>query len=70
MIVVPVLITSCQVSEYPNAGPDMAHISTTKMARQKAVDEPADFVACAARWSKRRAIREPDFSEGPDFLPD
>ena len=50
MIVVPVLITSCQVSEKPNTGPVTAQTSTTATAVTKAQDRPAWVEAhCAAR---------------------
>lgn len=52
MMVVPVLITSCHVSEYPKAGPQAAHTNTAATAQPKAVGEPAHFVTCAAKWSK------------------
>lgn len=39
-IVVPVLITSCQVSEKSKIGPDMHHISTSEIAMQNAQGDP------------------------------
>src|SRR5690606_31193137 len=50
MIVVPVLITSCQVSLKPNIGPDTAHPSTTSTAMMKVAGRP---VARAAPFAKR-----------------
>ena len=41
MMVVPVLITSCQVSEKPKSGPVTAQTSTTATAAMKAQDRPA-----------------------------
>ena len=40
-IVVPVLMTSCQVSEKPKIGPVMPHTSTTATAPTKANGVPA-----------------------------
>lgn len=40
-MVVPVLITSCQVSENPNAGPVTAQIIMMNTATLKAMAEPA-----------------------------
>jgi hypothetical protein len=45
MIVVPVLITSCQVSEKWKSGPVINHTSTTASANMKAIEVPDAFVA-------------------------
>lgn len=58
-MVVPVLITSCQVSEYPKAGPETIHATTHRIANPNATGEPAHFVTRAAKWSKNRAIGFP-----------
>ena len=49
-MVVPVLITSCQVSEYLNTGPVTAQTNTTVNAVIKAAELP---VACVAQLEKR-----------------
>ena len=41
MIVVPVLMTSCQVSLNWNSGPVVAHTTTIRIAPRKTVAEPA-----------------------------
>lgn len=51
-MVVPVLITSCQVSEKSNIGPDRAHINTTAKAIRNDADEPVQAVTLVARFSK------------------
>jgi hypothetical protein len=43
-MVVPVLITSCQVSENPNIGPVTAQMITMVKAVIKAIGEPVAFV--------------------------
>jgi hypothetical protein len=49
IIVVPVLMTSCQVSEKLNAGPDAAQIMTTAQAAAKVEGRPHwRAVHCAA----------------------
>src|SRR6185503_2792756 len=48
-MVVPVLITSCQVSEKPNSGPVAAQTSTVAQAAKNAVGDPARVEACRAR---------------------
>src|SRR5438045_2435127 len=52
-MVVPVLITSCQVSEKPNSGPVPSHTSTTIAAKRKLSGEPT---ALAIPWAKRRNV--------------
>jgi hypothetical protein len=49
--VVPVLITSCHVSEKPNIGPVAAHTSTIKTARPNAQELPVHSVAWRANRS-------------------
>lgn len=49
-IVVPVLITSCQVSLKPKSGPVIAQTTIVPNARIKAAGRP---VACAAAFAKR-----------------
>ena len=49
-LVVPVLITSCQVSLKPKMGPVMAQVTTTITATRKAIGYP---VACAVALAKR-----------------
>src|SRR5215216_6728791 len=39
-MVVPVLMTSCQVSDQPNTGPVIAQTTTTAQASTKAVGDP------------------------------
>src|SRR5690242_15502051 len=50
MIVVPVLITSCHVSENPNAGPEAAHTKTTMQQIMKATACPAAWETVSAIW--------------------
>ncbi|MCY1462732.1 hypothetical protein D9M71_805380 [compost metagenome] len=50
-MVVPVLMTSCQVSENPNMGRVMAQAATTPSASTNAVGEPAWRVAPPAKRS-------------------
>ncbi len=45
-MVVPVLMTSCQVSEYPNIGPLTAHTTTIAQAITKALEVPSREEAC------------------------
>jgi len=52
MIVVPVLITNCQVSEYLKNGPETAQIITMETAVRKAKELPVNFVAQFANFSK------------------
>jgi hypothetical protein len=54
-IVVAVLITSCHVSEKPNSGPVISHVTMTTAARSSANGEPAAFVTRAA--SRRNESR-------------
>jgi len=49
---VPVLITSCQVSEYPNNGPVITHTTTTAQAAAKANGVPRRQEACRATSEK------------------
>jgi len=51
-MVVPVLITSCQVSEYPNNGPVITHPTTTAQAAAKANGVPRRQEACRATSEK------------------
>ncbi|MCY1308286.1 hypothetical protein D9M70_582800 [compost metagenome] len=48
-MVVPVFITSCQLSEYPETGPVRAHAATTPTARPNAIEDPAHAVTAAAK---------------------
>jgi hypothetical protein len=50
-IVVPVFITSCQVSEKRNNGPVNPQTIITDSARMKDIDVPVAFVA----WSEKRS---------------
>ncbi len=51
-MVVPVLMTNCQVSEKLKNGPDTAHTITIRKAVQKAVVLPVAFETCEANFSK------------------
>ncbi|MCY1558555.1 hypothetical protein D9M68_955020 [compost metagenome] len=62
MIVVPVLITNCQVSEYLKTGPDIAHINTTAAAAIKAGELPVNLVAALANFSKKLFFLRCDLS--------
>src|ERR1043165_3005156 len=53
MIVVPVLITNCQVSEKSNIGPVIAQTTTVPAANKKATELPVAFVAHSANRSKK-----------------
>src|SRR5262249_41187805 len=54
-IVVPVLMTSCHVSEKRKNGPDATQTTTVNSARPKPHDEPAHVVTC----SESRASHAP-----------
>src|SRR4051794_9564844 len=54
MIVVPVLITNCQVSEKPNSGPVIAQTKTTPAASMKADARPAAWDVLFATSPKIR----------------
>jgi hypothetical protein len=56
MTVVPVLITSCQVSEKWNIGPVIAHPIIRKQARIKAIGRPVAQVTADENFSKTRDI--------------
>lgn len=60
MIVVPVLITSCQVSENPKSGPVITHIRITVTARIKASGFPVARVITFENLLKNK--------ESPDFF--
>jgi hypothetical protein len=49
MIVVPVLMASCQVSLKPNKGPVIAETSTTATAKRKVVGRPEIREVATAR---------------------
>ena len=51
MMVVPVLMTSCQVSEKPKSGPVAAHTRTTTTASTNANGEP---MPCEVALANRR----------------
>ena len=51
MIVVPVLITSCQVFEKWNRGPVAIHNSIISMAMMKAAEEPVALVTFDENFS-------------------
>lgn len=53
MIVVPVLITSCQVSEKSNNGPDIPQNSTVAKAQRNAAELPVQQVIAVAALSKK-----------------
>src|SRR5262249_52883694 len=55
-MVVPVLITSCHVSEYLNAGPVTAQTRTTRTARKNAVDDPIATAESRANFRKLSLI--------------
>ena len=57
MMVVPVLMASCQTSEKPKTGPDKAHATTTAAAAAMAAGLPAQREAAEAK-------REKAFSSG------
>ena len=50
-MVVPVLITSCHVSEKLKNGPVQAQITTAVSASENAVVPPVAFAACVAKVS-------------------
>lgn len=52
-MVVPVLITSCQVSEYSNIGPHAAHKTTMDAAMRNAGELPVQLVIWFAKRSKK-----------------
>jgi len=52
-MVVPVLITNCQVSENLNMGPLAAHTMMTAMAIRKAVEDPVALVILLLALSKK-----------------
>jgi hypothetical protein len=54
-IVVPVLMTSCQVSENPKIGPVIAQTRTIARASPKAGTVPVNRVAAEAKRSKTGA---------------
>lgn len=56
-MVVPVLMTSCQVSENLKNGPEIAQIMTIKAAPIKAGELPVNVVAQLANFSKRDCFR-------------
>ncbi len=51
-MVVPVLITSCQVSEYPKTGPVASHTTTITSAIKNAGVLPVALVTADADFSK------------------
>src|SRR6266542_3169029 len=55
MMVVPVLITNCQVSENRKNGPLINHTITTSTARRKAADVPVALVALSENCSSSTA---------------
>jgi hypothetical protein len=57
-IVVPVLITSCQLSLYPNSGPVSSQASTTSSASAKADGRPTSREVALAKRVKcdRRVV--------------
>lgn len=62
MIVVPVLMTSCQVSENPNTGPLTAHTTINKQHNTKVAGLPVvratEFANCVKMCTKP-PLREP-----------
>ena len=56
MIVVPVLITSCQVSEKPKIGPVTAQSITSDKAEIKAAELPVQLVILSAKDSKKGVL--------------
>jgi hypothetical protein len=58
-MVVPVLVTSCHVSENPNNGPDTAHTTMTATAPRRVGGDPSARVAAAAARSNRSFIAMP-----------
>src|SRR5215207_9067495 len=56
-IVVPVLITSCHVSEKPKRGPVTIQTTMTVTARANAIELPDASVAACAKRSRRGALR-------------
>src|SRR5690606_15302458 len=68
-IVVPVLMTSCQVSEKPNTGPVTAQVSTTARARRKAAGWPAQPAIRLAMRVKILSIGLPLLRGGRLVLP-
>ena len=55
-MVVPVLITSCQVSLKPNSGPVTIHASTTSSASTKLNGLPAKREAALAKRVNQRLL--------------
>src|SRR5665213_431137 len=61
-MVVPVLMTSCQVLEYSKSGPVAPQTTMVKTARASAPDVPVQAVASRARRSRKpigRSMRAP-----------
>src|SRR5437016_14561694 len=56
MMVVAVLMTSCQVSEKPKTGPVAAHTRITTTADQKAAADPNRSEILRATWRNRSAL--------------
>lgn len=56
MMVVPVLITSCQVSEYLKIGPQMAQIITIDAAMINAPEVPVRCVTLLENLSKKERL--------------
>jgi hypothetical protein len=60
-MVVPVLMTSCQVSEKPKIGPVTTQARMTPAARMKLTGRPAQrAVACASRSNRSRMTAKRD----------
>ena len=57
MMVAPVLMTSCQVSEYLNRGPVAAYSSIIPTEVTKAAVEPVNLVMVPANRPKKSAFR-------------
>lgn len=54
-MVVPVLMTSCQFSEYPKKGPDIAQTRTTVTAKTKVPGLPEKLAIAVANLEKKLA---------------
>ena len=61
MIVVEVLITSCQVSLKPKSGPESAHSSTAAAAVRKAPRRPVHIASLRANSENRSRPIAPRF---------
>ena len=64
MIVVPVLMTNCQVSLKPNIGPVTIHTAITPTARVNTLRRPQKWAAAFAKREYHEALRMQNLSLG------